>query len=369
MYRFYAAEIVLALGHLHGHGVVYRDLKPENILLTSDGHIKLTDFDLSASLAPKSPRIPPGSQGITRGDHDLGIGIGSDGTVRPARNMGCLSVGTKFMVPKAVSRNAQRVAPGPGTPPESNRFSPANASALAPQSECANLNNGPPASALSSMTDPHHHHHTKSHSLVGTEEYVAPEMIEGQGGHDFAVDWWALGVLLYEMTYGKTPFKGATLDETFHNILHKELSFPGGGRSLTPPISSSLSKSNPSKPSSLPTSYTLQLGVLQDLIANLLVKEPHQRLGFWSDALEIQAHPFFLGVHWDSLHHITRPPFIPLVELPQQCSYSQYRDIEIERDAQCTFDLMSHLVTVESARDEARSRRRNSHKQKASKVF
>jgi len=45
--RFYAAEITLALGHLHEHGIVYRDLKPENILLTAEGHVKLADFGLS----------------------------------------------------------------------------------------------------------------------------------------------------------------------------------------------------------------------------------------------------------------------------------------------------------------------------------
>jgi serine/threonine protein kinase len=45
--RFYAAEIVLALDHLHQQGIVYRDLKPQNIVIDNEGHIKLTDFGLS----------------------------------------------------------------------------------------------------------------------------------------------------------------------------------------------------------------------------------------------------------------------------------------------------------------------------------
>ncbi len=51
MIQFYAAEIVIALQHIHELGIVYRDLKPENVLVGADGHIKLTDFGLSKSNA------------------------------------------------------------------------------------------------------------------------------------------------------------------------------------------------------------------------------------------------------------------------------------------------------------------------------
>ncbi|KAL2540887.1 Serine/threonine-protein kinase UCN [Abeliophyllum distichum] len=52
--RFYLAEIICALEHLHRQGIVYRDLKPENILVQQSGHVTLTDFDLSRTLTPRN---------------------------------------------------------------------------------------------------------------------------------------------------------------------------------------------------------------------------------------------------------------------------------------------------------------------------
>lgn len=54
--KFYAAEILLALEYLHCQGVIYRDLKPENILIKDNGHILLTDFDLSF-VSTTTPRV------------------------------------------------------------------------------------------------------------------------------------------------------------------------------------------------------------------------------------------------------------------------------------------------------------------------
>lgn len=71
----------------------------------------------------------------------------------------------------------------------------------------------------------------RTNSFVGTEEYIAPEVISGCG-HTSAVDWWTLGILIYEMLYGFTPFKGKNRNATFGNIMRDEVAFPevqGGG--------------------------------------------------------------------------------------------------------------------------------------------
>ncbi|KFY12505.1 hypothetical protein V491_06768, partial [Pseudogymnoascus sp. VKM F-3775] len=67
----------------------------------------------------------------------------------------------------------------------------------------------------------------RTNSFVGTEEYIAPEVIKGCG-HTSAVDWWTLGILVYEMLYGTTPFKGKNRNATFANILRDDVPFPEG---------------------------------------------------------------------------------------------------------------------------------------------
>jgi protein-serine/threonine kinase len=70
----------------------------------------------------------------------------------------------------------------------------------------------------------------RTNSFVGTEEYIAPEVIRGNG-HTSAVDWWTLGILIYEMLFGTTPFKGKNRNATFANILRDEVPFPEGSGS------------------------------------------------------------------------------------------------------------------------------------------
>lgn len=118
-----------------------------------------------------------------------------------------------------------------------------------------------------------------SNSFVGTEEYIAPEIITG-AGHTSAVDWWALGILLYEMLYGYTPFRGKTRQRTFANILHKDIRFP--------------------------VSIQVSLAVRQ-LIYRLLHRDPANRLGSYEGAMEIKQHPFFRGINWALVRAATPP--------------------------------------------------------------
>ncbi|KAF9545452.1 Serine/threonine kinase [Mortierella hygrophila] len=124
-----------------------------------------------------------------------------------------------------------------------------------------------------------------THTICGTPEFMAPEILEEQP-YDRAVDWWAYGVLMYEMLLGRAPFSGEEEDDIYDSILEDEPLYPQGfGRHE------------------------------QALLQSLLVKVPTNRLGSGpSDADEIKAHAYFRNVNFDDVYHKRiRPPFLPKV--------------------------------------------------------
>ncbi|KAH6571296.1 hypothetical protein BASA62_003947 [Batrachochytrium salamandrivorans] len=129
----------------------------------------------------------------------------------------------------------------------------------------------------------------RTNSFVGTEEYIAPEVIRANG-HTSNVDWWTLGILLYEMLYGTTPFKGPNRHITFSNVLHLDVQFPEHPLSII---------SSPCK----------------SLIRKLLMKDELKRLGSRAGAADVKAHPFFKPVKWALLRNLT-PPIIPITRDP-----------------------------------------------------
>ncbi|KAG8385235.1 hypothetical protein BUALT_Bualt03G0021000 [Buddleja alternifolia] len=230
--RFYAAEVLVALEYLHMLGIIYRDLKPENVLVRSDGHIMLTDFDLSlcsdAIPAVESPDFSPDPPSSPRAGH-------GSSSLTP---FSCIS-NRLFR-----SKKIQTLA--------ANRLFVAE-----------------PVSA-------------RSCSFVGTHEYVAPEVASGRS-HGNAVDWWAFGIFIYEMIYGRTPFAGINNEATLRSIMKKPLTFPSDA-----PCSSSEIHA-------------------RDLISGLLNKDPNRRLGSKRGAADVKTHPFFKGLNFALIRSVTPP--------------------------------------------------------------
>lgn len=199
--KLYICEVILALGHLHSHRIIYRDLKPENILLDKDGHIKLTDFGLSKILIQE----------------------------RSASLGGCIK--------NDIDQK------------------------------------------------------TRTKTICGTPEYLAPEILIGKG-YDKSVDWWSLGVVMYEMLTGFSPFKENKTKLNLHVYKNKIIHHPN----ISP--------------------------IAFSLIKMLLEINPKKRIGYgYRDAEEIQHHEFFCGVNWDDiLTKKVKPKFKPKIKNNQDVS-------------------------------------------------
>ncbi|KAI6246454.1 Serine/threonine-protein kinase SCH9 [Erysiphe necator] len=166
--KFYIAELILALQHLHKHDIVYRDLKPENILLDANGHIALCDFGLSKANLTKNET---------------------------------------------------------------------------------------------------------TNTFCGTTEYLAPEVLLDETGYTKMVDFWSLGVLVFEMCCGWSPFYAEDTQQMYKNIAFGKVRFPRD---------------------TLTTEG-------RNFVKGLLNRNPKHRLGAIDDAEELKRHPFFADIDWDLL--------------------------------------------------------------------
>nr|POF14657.1 protein kinase pvpk-1 [Quercus suber] len=252
--RFYVAEVLLALEYLHMLGIIYRDLKPENVLVREDGHIMLSDFDLSLRCAVCPTLVRSSNISLETKN--------SSYCVQPT----CIEP-TCVIQPDCIQPAcfAPRFLSGKPKKEKKNKSRNETCHQVTPLPELI----AEPTSA-------------RSMSFVGTHEYLAPEIIKGEG-HGSAVDWWTFGIFLYELLFGKTPFKGAGNRATLFNVVGQPLRFPE-----SPSVSFAA----------------------RDLIRGLLVKEPQHRLAYRRGATEVKQHPFFQSVNW-ALIRCTNPPDVP----------------------------------------------------------
>lgn len=152
MFRFYIAELVLAVESVHKMGFIHRDIKPDNVLIDKDGHIKLTDFGLCTGF-----RWTHNS----RYYHDRVDSM----DLNEARQISSYDCNCK-QTNKPLERRKRR-----------------------------------------------EHQRCLAHSLVGTPNYIAPEVL-AKNGYTQLCDWWSVGVILYEMVIGRPPFYDSTPEDT-----------------------------------------------------------------------------------------------------------------------------------------------------------
>lgn len=187
--RFYIAEIVLALQHLHNHDIIYQDLKPENIMLDATGHIMLCHFGLSK-----------GYMSPTKG-RDMSTGTTED-------------------------------------------------------------------------------------VFCGTTEYLAPEAILDPSSCTNMVNFWSLGVLVFEMCCGWSPFYAEDTQQMYQNIAFGKVRFPRNTLTVEG----------------------------RNFVKGLLNRNPSHRLGSTSGTEELKRHPWFVATDWNAVaqKRIT-PPFMPRI--------------------------------------------------------
>lgn len=218
---FYIAELVCAIESVHKMSFIHRDIKPDNILIGSDGHIKLTDFGLCTGF---------------RWTHD-----------------------SKRYLPKGQHQRHHSMEPGQWDDEEPVKLL-----------EIRRLRE----------TD-----RSIAHSLVGTPNYIAPEILQ-RSGYKQLCDWWSVGVIMYEMLVGQPPFMAPTPSETQHKIMN-------WSQYLHIPRHAGMSHA------------------AADLILRFC-SDPMERIGL-NGSEEIKSHTFFSAVDWSIGIRNYEPPYIPKI--------------------------------------------------------
>ncbi|KAE8356496.1 hypothetical protein BDV28DRAFT_145196 [Aspergillus coremiiformis] len=315
--KWYVAEMILCLEEAHKLCWIHRDVKPDNFLISASGHLKISDFGLAFDGHWAHDQV-------YYNDHRYSLvrrlGIHVDGDLEDQK--------------EAETQQAEQ----------------------APRNNSDNaITFTPPSVNLLEWRDQHQMRRL-ARSVVGTSQYMAPEVIRGNL-YDGRCDWWSVGIILYECLYGFTPFASKDRDRTKWKIHHhlQTLHFPvhrHTDRLVSSEASDLINRLLQEKEYRLSCDTYRQNDLLHSRSAarHLLSSiDPRSRnyRSFYvypNDAADIKVHPFFRGIKWERLHQCS-PPFIPKVKGWEDTRYFEdaegavdYDDISMTTDAQDSAD-------------------------------
>ncbi|KAF9911637.1 hypothetical protein EC991_002755 [Linnemannia zychae] len=379
--KLYFAEMVMAIDALHQQGYIHRDLKPENFLIDQGGHIKLTDFGLSKGQLAESrieamkaklrevknsmePTMPVllrrgGSsmmvtmgqgggtgqgQGLEGGMMLLGGGRLGGGGGSFANLNGILHRSPSHLMWNGSSSNlAPSLSQTIGNNSLLNLGSTSN---LATTTMTAS--SGTPQMRHRQLLHQHHHQQQqqqqqtqqqnnnieyknegirRAFSIVGSADYMAPEILTSQG-YDYGVDYWSLGCILFEFLCGYSPFQAEDTRQTCVNVWHWR-------RVLKRPV--------------YDTEENLEFN-LTDEAWDLMTKLITDREERYTTLQQVKDHPWFAGLDWTKLREM-KASFVPVLSTPMDTSY--FDDFSNPEDMVGYKDVLLRQAQIEDAEEKA----------------
>jgi len=303
--RFYMAEAAQAISSVHALGYIHRDIKPDNMLLDCRGHLKLTDLGLCKKVGE-----------VSGGDHpDMVLESLRDGM----RNMGI------------TAEDVQGWAAGGGTSGPSHRGHDDSMS-MSIDGQPSGINVSTSGQKIKMPTGKARRE--MAYSTVGTPDYIAPEVLAAQNGasgysYTCAVDWWSLGVIMYECLVGYTPFYAEDPVTTCRKILRWRQCLE------------------------IPAETKHQLSPECVDFLSCLLAGPESRIGsqtngsteFENGFRQVIGHPWFNGFDWDGLLEQNGPILPPgskvfrdLLEFLKTCPKSDPRFPALIKQVTQNFD-------------------------------